>query len=198
MATEKLREIDLALWLLALGVGIALVLIASKLSADNTGRVITVLLLLAMSALVWLAVWKIRWFHVRKLRLWIGLITVASSSAALGCWVWPYTLAISPRRVGFSLFVPGVVNSETFTFRVLNRSDEDVYVAEFDFIIDDLSASVRDFEIGIPKASRKPYGEGGPGAEHFADTRGILCRDPSQRPLYILSILRLTPTKQEK
>jgi hypothetical protein len=185
---ERISAGDKALWLLGTAVTIALLLIAPKLSADITGRWATGLLLLSMFVVFALALWNLHWFHSRKILVCIGIVVVAALTSALGLWVWPSTLEATPKRVSFEAFIPHVVPNERYSFRLLNRSDDDVYAAEFDFIVDDPNAFVRDFTIDVPKDSRKPSGEGGAGAEHFVDIVGLACRDlPKHRPLFRLS-----------
>ena len=122
-------------------------------------------------------------------------ITITLGFVAFRRWpsIWRPTLAVSPHAVYFGSTAMGASINETYAFRMMNKSDEEVYVAEFDFTVNDLSASGQNFVLNIPKDSRKAYAEGGIMAQKFVDTIGFLCKNPERHLLYVVSIQRLAP-----
>jgi len=112
---------------------------------------------------------------------------------AFGWFVWPSLIDISPKRVVFSndpMLPSG--GHETYTFRLINKSDDDIYLAQFKFRVENHKISGRDFTMNIPPSSRKAFAEHG-SAKKFTDTVGFLCRDADNLPIFSLTVFHLLP-----
>jgi hypothetical protein len=186
------RQGMLRLWCLAGVMALVLFLLAPQLSADNTGRVVTVVVSVAIFACSIHPTLHSPWLRSNISRR-IVLCFVATGIAAFGWVLWPYSLNVSPSNVTFANAVPAMFSGQTYSFRFTNRSDEDLYAAQLKFRIHSQTLSGKDFLINIPTASRKAYGEGGIGAQHFADIQGLLCHDSDQRPVFSIFVFHLAP-----
>jgi len=178
---------DVALWGVACAMALALFLIAPYLSADNTGRVVTALLSLAIFGCSIHPTLHSPWLHNHVSRR-VVLCFVASGIAAFGWTLWPYSLHVTPSNVRFRNAA-----ARTYSFRFTNRSDKDLYTPQLKFRIHSQTLSGKDFLIGIPGMSRNPYNEGGDRMPHFADIQGLLCRDSFQRSLFSIYVFHLAP-----
>ena len=180
---------DVALWCLAGVMALVLFLLAPQLSADNTGRMVTVVTSVAIFACSIHPALHSPWLRSSISRR-IVLCFVAVGVAALGWILWPYSLNVSPTNVRFA--TRGAAG-QTYSFRFTNRSDEDLYASQLKFRIHSRALSGKDFLINIPTASRKAYGEGVVGAQRFADIQGLLCHDSYQRPVFSIFVFHLAP-----
>ncbi len=141
-------------------------------------------------------VWNFWWVEEKIWRRLAALLLTSGLLICLGYRSWPplpQILKITPQHVDFGKEFEGPVGNETYIFRIANNSDRKIYAAEFDFIVDELTASVKELSIDIPKDSRKAFGEGGSAAEHFTDVMGGQCRTPTQHLVYVLSFRSLDP-----
>lgn len=137
------------------------------------------------------------WFRKRKLGVRvIGMVCVALAVVIFGLYVWPPTLAVAPEHVVFGAN-PNDLNP-SYTFRLTNQTDEDVYLAELDLIVDDPTRSGTEFLVNIPKASQVPLGEAGIGAQATADIMGTLCRTKDRRSFFALSVSHLRPREMRE
>ena len=180
---------DVALWCLAGVMALALFLLAPQLSADNTGRVVTVVISGAIFACSIRPTLHSPWLD-SDISRGIVLCFVAVGTAAFGWILWPYSLSVSPTNVRFA---NGDAAGQTYSFRFTNRSDKDLYASQLKFRIHSRPLSGNDFLINIPPASRRAYGEGVFGAQRFADIQGLLCRDSYQRPVFSIFVFHLAP-----
>jgi hypothetical protein len=180
---------DVALWYLASVIALVFFLLARQFSADNTGRVITVAISVAIFACSIHPTLHSPWLHSNLSRR-IVLSFVAVGIAAFGWTLWPYSLNVSPTNVRFA---DKDAAGQTYSFRFTNRSDKDLYASQLKFRIHSQTLSGMDFLINIPNASRKAYGEGGVGARRFADLQGLLCHDSYQRPVFSIFAFHLAP-----
>jgi hypothetical protein len=189
MLEDRTSRGDVALWCLAGVMTLVLFLLAPQLSADNTGRVVTVVISVAIFACSVHPTLHSPWLHSSISRR-IVLCFVAVGIAALGWILWPYSLNVSPTNVRLA---NGVAAGQTYGFRFTNRSDKDLYASQLKFRIHSRTLSGKDFLINIPPASRKAYGEGVVGAQRFADIQGLLCHDSYQRPVFSIVVFHLAP-----
>ena len=180
---------DVALWCLAAVMALVLFLLAPQLSADNTGRVVTVVMSAAIFACSIHPTLHSPWLHTNLSRR-IVLCFVAVGIAALGWILWPYSLNVSPTNVRFA---NRGAAGQTYSFRFTNRSDKGLYASQLKFRIHSRTLSGKDFLINIPTASRKAYDEGVVGAQRFADIQGLLCHDSYQRPVFSIFVFHLAP-----
>ncbi len=180
---------DVALWCSAAVMALLLFLLAPQLSADNTGRVVTVVISVAIFACSIHPTLHSPWLHSSITRS-IVLGVVALGIAAFGWILWPYSLNLSPTNVRFA---NGGSASQTYSFWFTNRSDKDLYSSQLKFRIHSRALSGKDFLISIPTASRKAYGEGVVRTQRFADIQGFLCHDSYQRPVFSIFVFHLTP-----
>jgi len=179
---------DVALWCLAGVMALVLFLLAPQLSADNTGRVVTVVISVAIFACSIHPTLHSPWLHSSISRR-IVLCFVAVGIAAFGWILWPYSLNVGPTNVRFENRGAG----QTYSFRFTNRSDKDLYASQLKFRIHSRTLSGKDFLINIPVASRKAYGESVVEAPSFADIQGFLCHDSYQRPVFSIVVFHLAP-----
>jgi hypothetical protein len=200
MSDKKKRQTESALWLLAVAVAIILSLVVLSLGPSRSGYTIMVVMLLALfGCLIQPMFQLIKWLQETYPHgpWWIprftGPIVIGLALVGFGFLIWPQVLTINPTKVIFYSKPYEPWTREMYLFTVTNRSEDNVYGAEFDFTIEDPSKSNRDFSIDIPITSRKPLGEHGLGAEKFADVMGIFCRDTSHRPFFVVSFERLGP-----
>jgi len=189
MPEGRISTGDVALWCLAGVMALVLFLLAPQLSADNTGRVVTVVMSVAIFACSIHPTLHSPWLHSNITRR-IVLCFVAVGTAAFGWILWPYSLSVSPTNVRFA---NGDAAGQTYSFRFTNRSDKDLYTSQLKFRVHSQTLSGKDFLINIPAASRKAYGKGGIGTQHFADIQGLLCRDSLQRSLFSIYVFHLAP-----
>ena len=192
MPEGRISTVDVALWCLAGVMALVLFLLAPQLSADNTGRVVTVVVSVAIFACSIHPTLHSPLLHSNISRR-IILCFDAIGIAAFGCVLWPYSLSVIPSKVMFANPVPAMFSSQTYSFRFTNRSDEDLYASQLKFRIHSQTLSGKDFLIGIPTARRKANGEGGIGAQHFADIQGLLCHDSYKRPVFSIFVFHLAP-----
>jgi len=168
---------------------LVLFLLAPQLSADSTGRVVTVALSVAIFACSIHPTLHSPWLHSNITRR-IVLCFVAVGIAALGWILWPYSLNVRPTNIRFANTVPA---GRTYSFRFTNRSDKDLYASQLKFRIHSQVLTGKDFLINIPAASRKAYAEGVVGTQRFADIQGLLCHDSYQRPVFSIFVFHLAP-----
>ena len=142
---------DVALWCLAGVMALALFLLAPQLSADNTGRVVNVVISGAIFACSIHPTLHSPWLRSNITRR-IVLCFVAVGIAAYGWILWPYSLNVSPTNVRFE---NRGAAGQTYSFRFTNRSDKDLYASQLKFRIHSRVLSGKDFLINIPTASRK-------------------------------------------
>jgi len=180
---------DVALWCSAGVMALLLFLLAPQLSADNTGRVVTVVISVAIFACSIHPTLHSPWLHSNSTRR-IVLCFVAVGIAALGWILWPYSLNVSPTNVRFA---NGGSAGQAYSFRFTNRSDKDLYGSQLKLRIHSRTLSGKDFLIDIPTASRKANGEGVVGAERLVDLQGLLCHDSYQRPVFSIFVPHLAP-----
>jgi len=180
---------DVALWCLAAAMAVVLFLLAPQLSADNTGRVVTVVISVAMFAGSIHPTLHSPWLHSNISR-GVVLCFVAGGIAAFGWILWPYSLNVSPTNVRFA---DRGAAGQTYSFRLTNRSDKDLYASQLKLRIHSRMLSGKDFLIYIPTASRKAHAEDVVGAQPFADIQGLLCHDSYQRPVFSIFVFRLAP-----
>ncbi len=185
---------DVALWCSAAVMALLLFLLAPQLSADNTGRVVTVVISVAIFACSIQPTLHSPWLHSDVTRR-IVLCFVAVGIAALGWILWPYSLNVSPTNVRFA---SRGAAGQTYSFRFTNRSDKDLYASQLKFRIHSRTLSGKDFLIHIPPASREAYGEGVVGAQRFAGIQGFLCHDSYQRPVFSISVFHLAPRESRE
>jgi len=181
---------DVALWCLAGVMALVLFLLAPQLSADNTGRAVTMVIAVAVFACCIHPTLHSPWLH-SKISRRIVLCFVAVGIAAFGWILWPYSLNVSPTNVRFAN--AGAAAGQTYGFRFTNRSDQDLYAAQLKFRVHSRALSGKDFLINIPAASRRAYGGGVAGAQRFSDIQGLLCHDSYQRPVFSIFVLHLVP-----
>jgi hypothetical protein len=189
MPEDRTSRVDVALWCLAGVMALVLFILAPQLSADNTGRVVTVVIAVAIFACSIHPTLHSPWLHT-KISCRIVLCFIAVGIAAFGWILWPYSLNVSPTNVRFA---NGDAAGKTYRFRFTNRSDQDLYASQLKLRIHSRALSGKDFLINIPTASRKAYGEGVVGAQRFADIRGVLCHDSRRRPVFSIFVLHLAP-----
>jgi hypothetical protein len=190
MPEDRTSRGDVALWSLAAVMALLLFLLAPQLSADNTGRVVTVVISAAIFACSIHPTLHSPWLHSNITRR-IVLCFVAVGIAAFGWILWPYSLNVRPTNVRFA---DRGAAGRTYSFRFTNRSDKDLYASQLKFRIHSRTLSGKDFLINIPTAaSRKAYGEGVVGTQRFADMQGLLCHDSYQRPVFSIFVLHLAP-----
>jgi len=178
-----------------LGILIGLVGMITYLIPDKTPPVIVGSLVI-MFCLAAHPVWNFWWVEEKICRRLTALVVISGALIYLGYRSWPrppQILDISPEHIAFSSMSTVPQSNEIYVFRIVNNSDHTVYATEFDFIVDELTASAREITIDIPKQYRKPFGESGSGAEHFTDVLGGLCRTPTQHLVYVLSFRSLEP-----
>jgi hypothetical protein len=183
---------DVALWCLGGVMALVLFLLAPQLSADNTGRVVTMVVSAAIFACSIHPTLHSPWLHSNVSRR-IVLCFGATGIAAFGWVLWPYSLNVKPSNVMFVNTAPAMFSGQTYSFRFTNRSDEDLYAPQLKFRIHSQRLSGKDFVINIPTASRKAYGDRRIGAQHFADIQGVLCHDSYQRPVFSIFVFHLAP-----
>jgi len=179
-------------WLAA---AFGVVSIVMYLIPDKTPSVILICLVILFLLAVH-PVWNFWWIEKYIWRRLAALVFTCGALVYLGYRSWPRppeVLEITPPHVVFGRPIGRPMDDEAYVFRIANNSDRKVYSAEFDFIVDELTASVKEISIDIPKEYRKPFGEGGSGAEHFTDLIGCRCRTPTQHLLYALSFRSLDP-----
>lgn len=162
--------------------GIILYLLSPRLDSDATGRGITTLMLLLIFVCFLRAVLEMSFTRSPWRRI-SAVLGVAVLTGWFGWEVWPRTITVSPADVVFSLA------NETYSFRVTNRSYEDVYRVNLTYTLAGRSPSVYDFAIDTP--TRKAMDGSKDIEQHVADTLGFMC--PSGKPFIWLAILRLTP-----
>jgi len=189
MPQDRTLKGDVALWCLAGITALVLFLLAPQLSTDNTGRVVTVVISVAIFACSIHPTLHSPWLHSNISRR-IVLCFVAVGIAAFGWILWPYSLNVSPTNVRFA---NRGAAGQTYSFRFTNRSDKDLYAAQLKFRIHSRALSGKDFLINIPTASRKASGEGVIGAQRFTDIQGLLCHDSHQRPVFSIFVFHLAP-----
>ena len=189
MPEDRTSRGDVALWCVAGVMALVFFLLARQLSADNTGRVITVVISVATFACSIHPTLHSHWLHSNLSRR-IVLCFVAVGIAAFGWILWPYSLNVSPTNVRFA---DRGAAGQTYSFRFTNRSDKDLYASQLKFRIHSRTLSGKDFLINIPTASRKAYGESVVGARRFADIQGLLCHDSYQRPAFSIFVFHLAP-----
>ena len=194
MTDDRTSARDAAQWCLAAIMALALFLLAPRLSANNTGRVVTVVLSAAILAFSIHPTLHSPWLHSNVSRR-IVLCFLATGIAAFGSVLWPYSLSVTPSNVRFSDTAksPG----QTYSFRFTNRSDKDLYAPQLKFRIHSQTMSEKDFQINIPAAGRRAYAEG-TGEKHFADIQGLVCRDSYRRPLFSLFVAHLAPRESRE
>jgi hypothetical protein len=129
------------------------------------------------------------WLHSNISR-GVVLCFVAGGIAAFGWILWPYSLNVSPTNVRFA---DRGAAGQTYSFRLTNRSDKDLYASQLKLRIHSRMLSGKDFLIYIPTASRKAHAEDVVGAQPFADIQGLLCHDSYQRPVFSIFVFRLAP-----
>jgi hypothetical protein len=189
MPEDRTSRSDVALWGLVGVMALVFFLLAGQLCADNTGRVITVAISVAIFVCSIHPTLHSPWLHSNISRR-IVLCFVAVGIAAVAWILWPYSLNVSPTNVRFA---ERDAAGQTYSFRFANRSDKDLYDPQLKFRIHSRTLSGKDFLINIPTASRKAHGEGGVGARHFADLQGLLCHDSYQRPVFSIFAFHLSP-----
>ena len=189
MPEDRTSRGDAALWCLAGVMALVLFLLAPQLSADSTGRAVTVVTSAAIFACSIRPTLHSPWLTSNISRR-IVLCFVAVGTAAFGWILWPYSLNVSPTNVRFA---NGGAAGRTYSFRFTNRSDKDLYASQLKFRIHSRTLSGKDFLINIPAASRKAYGEGVVGAQRFADIQGLLCHDSYRRPVFSIFVFHLAP-----
>jgi len=180
---------DVALWCLAAVTALVLFQLAPQLSADNTGRVVTVVISVAIFAGSIHPTLHSPWLHSNISRR-VVLCFVAGGIAAFGWILWPYSLNVSPTNVRFA---DRGAAGQTYSFRLTNRSDKHLYASQLKLRIHSRTLSGKDFLIYIPTASRKAHDEGVVGAQRFADVQGLLCHDSYQRPVFSIFVFHLAP-----
>jgi hypothetical protein len=186
---DRTSRVDVALWCLAGVMALVFFLLAPHLRADNTGRVITVVISVAIFACSIHPTLHSPWLYSNISRR-IVLCFAAVGIAAFGWILWPYSLNVSPTNVRFA---DRDAAGPTYSFRFTNRSDKDLYASQLKFRIHSRTLFGKDFLLNIPTASRKAYGEGVVGARRFADIQGFLCHDSYQRPLFSIFVFHLAP-----
>jgi hypothetical protein len=189
MPEGRISRGDVALWCSAGVMALLLFLLAPQLSADNTGRVVTVVISVAIFACSIHPTLHSPWLHSNITRR-IVVCFVAVGIAALGWILWPYSLNVSPTNVRFA---NGGSAGQAYSFRFTNRSDKDLYGSQLKLRIHSRTLSGKDFLIDIPTASRKANGEGVVGAERLVDLQGLLCHDSYQRPVFSIFVFHLAP-----
>ena len=189
MPEGRISTGDIALWCLAGAMALVLFLLAPQLAADNTGRVVTVVISVAIFACSIHPTLHSPWLH-GKISRRIVLCFVAVGIAAFGWILWPYSLNVSPTNVRFANRGAG---NQPYGFRFTNRSDKDLYASQLKLRIHSRALSGKDFLINIPAASRKAYSEGVVGAQRFADIQGLLCHDSRQRPVFSIFLFHMAP-----
>jgi len=189
MPEDRISRGDVALWCLASVMALVFFLLARQLNADNTGRVITVAISVAIFTLSIHPTLHSPWLHSNLSRR-IVLCFVAVGIAAFGWILWPYSLNVSPTNVTFA--ARGAAG-QTYSFRFTNRADKDLYASQLKLRIHSRTLSGMDFLINIPTASREASGEGAVGARRFADIQGLLCHDSYQRPVFSIFVFHLAP-----
>jgi len=192
MPEDRISTADVALWTLTGVMALALLLLAPQLSANSTGRVVTVVVSVAVFACSIHPTLHSPWLR-NDISRRIVLCFVATGIAAFAWVLWPYSLNVSPSNVRFASAVPAMYSGQTYSFRFTNRSDKDLYTSQLKFRVHSQTLSGKDFLINIPAASRKAYGKGGIGTQHFADIQGLLCRDSLQRSLFSIYVFHLAP-----
>ena len=194
MPEDRTSREDVALWCLAAVMALVLFLLAPQLSANNTGRVVTVMMSVAIFACSIHPTLHSPWLHSNISR-GIVLCFVAVGTAAFGWILWPYSLNVSPTNVRFA---NGSAAGQTYSFRFTNRSDKDLFASQLKFRIHSRTLFGKDFLLNIPVASRKAYCKGGIGTQHFADIQGLLCRDSYQRPVFSIFVFHLAPRESRE
>jgi hypothetical protein len=189
MPEDRTSRWDVALWCLASVMALVFFLLARQLNADNTGRVITVAISVAIFACSIRPTLHSPWLHSNLSRR-IVLCFIAVGIAAFGWILWPYSLNVSPTNVRFA---DRDAAGQIYSFRFTNRSAKDLYASQLKFRVHSRTLSGKDFLINIPTASRKAYGEGVVGARRFADIQGLLCHDRYQRPVFSIFVFHLAP-----
>ena len=156
MPKDRTPRGDVALWCLAGVMALVLFLLAPQLSADNTGRVVTVMISVAIFACCIRPTLHSPWLTSNISRR-IVLCFVAVGTATFGWILWPYSLNVSPTNVRFA---NRDAAGQTYSFRFTNRSDKDLYASQLKFRIHSRTLSGKDFLINIPAASRKDIRRG--------------------------------------
>ena len=192
MKEQRLSPVELAWWLLAAALAVVLLLITPKLSANTGGRLVTTVLLLVLLVMLYLAIWNLQWFRSKWFRVVLAWVVCFVGTMLLGIWLWPRTLEVSPVRVVFwDSFATGGVNTQTYTFRVVNRSDDDIFASRINLVVDDPAKSGATLNWLFRKTVGNHWLRGGEGTR-FTDIIGLFCREASsRRPAYFISIGKL-------
>jgi hypothetical protein len=179
-------------WMSALVLPLVFMLIGTKLNADSGPLWLAVCGL----AMVWgLIATAIRWPWIRSsaLRTFGSVILSLGITLGLVWYFWIPTLNVFPGHVKFDGSVGALGSNQTYEFTLKNSSEHDIFSAEVTLKVEDTNASIHEIEIGVPKDSRIPLGEGGRGAEKFADINGFRCRSPKTNLLYNMSVEKMRP-----
>jgi hypothetical protein len=175
---------------------IAQMLLASRITADPNGRLVTVALSALMFGFLAYAIYQ----SCAGWKKWPGLMLALAGVASFTAYVWPYTLVASPRSVIFTVTEkhPSEFANETYLLRLTNRSDKDIYVAEMDITIRSNNRP-EEFSLNLSPGSRKPlsgqvFGDDQP----LSDTSGILCSDLDGNPVYIVIVAHLSPSESRE
>ncbi|WP_058189090.1 hypothetical protein [Terracidiphilus gabretensis] len=183
------RQFDFP-WVLAGIMAIALLLITPRLSADNSGRITTTILLVAMLSLFLYGLSER--VHFRKPIFWILTVLSLAVCVWFGHFVWPHTLEASPGKLKFHGNFPG--GNEQYLISLTNRSDHDLYLAELDITIPNASQDPRVFfDIDPSPSSRKPIGEATGDAAKYTDIIGGLCHDDVENVIFEMSVGHMAP-----
>jgi hypothetical protein len=174
--------------IIGIAIGIVVYIFAPKLSNDTAGHSYLIGGLVALYGCFVLFLVKVGWFPNgwgKRIGVFFVLLCL---TALLGRLAWPTTLFVSPSQVKFG---GSYAKNQVFPFKVENKSDEDVYSAEFYFAVDDPSITPNDLKINVPRESRKPLGEESRGAEHFADISGAFCLNENRQTVFVIWVQQL-------
>jgi hypothetical protein len=103
------------------------------------------------------------------------------------------TVTISPSRVSFGSISASTDTSESYNFRIQNRTDDDLYMVFFKLRVESSSVTSNDFYFDVPKSSQRAMDESTDVGRKFADIGGMNCSDAKNQPVFLRFITHLAP-----
>ena len=141
---------------------------------------------------------------------WQRSLFVGMTFLAFGIlWFWSSIFALSKLPKPVITIIPKQVvfgepdsrhNAayETYTFRITNNTDDDIYQITFKLRVHSETISAEKFKYDVPKSSWKPMAENDPEGSRIGDICGMDCRDAKNRPVFLRFIRRLGPRESRE
>lgn len=128
-------------------------------------------------------------------KFWTATLALILGVALIYCYKYLCpTVTIKPARVVFgSISADPNGVSQTYRFRIQNKTDDDVYGVSFKLRVKSNTLSLDDFKLEIPKSSQVPLDENSSVGSKFADISGMNCTDSKSRPVLWMTIAHLGP-----